>query len=119
MITLDDIRRFAAAMPEVEEQTHFGRPGFRVRGKLFATVHLDADSPNAIVHVNEDEAAAAAVDDPDACETVWRTHGQRQIFVGLRVDLAKVDGARVRELVDHAWRHNAPKRLVAAHEEDR
>lgn len=33
VITLDDIRRYARALPEVEEATHFRLPSFKVRGK--------------------------------------------------------------------------------------
>jgi hypothetical protein len=42
-------------------------------------------------------------------QEVWR---DGRIFVGLRVDLAKVTETRMQELIEHAWRHRAPKRLV-------
>ncbi|WP_278045620.1 hypothetical protein [Micromonospora kangleipakensis] len=38
------------------------------------------------------------------------------IFVGLPVDLAEISEQRLQELVEHAWRNKAPKRLVAAHD---
>lgn len=41
---------------------------------------------------------------------MWRNG---RIFVGLRVDLAKVTKKRLQELIEHAWRTRAPKRLVA------
>lgn len=114
MITIDTIRGYALALPEVEEKPHFGRPGFRVRDKLFVSVHLQEDNPFAIVHVSQADAAAAVTDDSDVFEEVWRNHGQKRIFVGLRVDLAKVSPERYRQLVETAWRNRAPKRLVAA-----
>jgi hypothetical protein len=46
-------------------------------------------------------------------EEVWRNG---RIFVGLRVDLAGVTEERVQELIEHAWRNRAPKRLVAEHD---
>lgn len=116
MITLEAIRGYAMALPEVEEKPHFGRPGFRVRDKLFASVHLDDQTPCAIVHVHQDDAADAVANSPDALAEVWRTHGQRQIFVGIKVDLAKVSSERCGELVEAAWRNRAPKRLVAAYD---
>lgn len=61
-------------------------------------------------------AAASAVDAPDVLKEVWRTHGGRRIFVGLKVDLTKVSSERCRELVEIAWRNRAPKRLVAAYD---
>ncbi|MPZ89199.1 MAG: MmcQ/YjbR family DNA-binding protein [Nitriliruptorales bacterium] len=113
MITLDDIRGYATVLPDVEEKTHFRLPGFRVRDKLFA--HLEKDKTHAIVCVGQAEAKAAAANDPDVYEEVWRSN--RGIFVGLRVDLSKVSAGRVRELVEHAWRNKAPKRLVAAYDD--
>ncbi len=71
MITLDDVRRFSNAFPEVE--------------------------------------------DPATYEEVWRP-GARKSLVGLRVDLAKVSEERVQELVEHAWRNKAPKRVVSAYD---
>lgn len=112
MITLDEIRGYATALPEVEEKPHFRLPGFRVRDKLF--VHLEKGDAHAIVCVSQAEAVAAATSNPDTYEEVWRDHGR--IFVGLRVDLAKVTKGQVRELVEQAWRNKAPKRLVAEHD---
>lgn len=61
------------------------------------------------------EAATAVADDPAAYEEVWRP-GARKSLVGLRVDLAKVSQERVQELVEHAWRNKAPKRVVSAYD---
>ncbi|NKZ06507.1 MmcQ/YjbR family DNA-binding protein [Actinomadura latina] len=113
MITLDDIRRFALALPEVEEVTHFRLPSFKVRKKPFAGV--EKGEVTAVFSVSEEEAARAVAADSEVYEEVWRTAATK-IFVGLRVDLAKVDEERVRELVENAWRNKAPKRVVAAYD---
>lgn len=113
MLTEDDIRRLAMAFPEVEEVAHFGRPSFKVRGRPFAGT--EKSERTAVFSVGRDEGAAAVAAEPDVYEEVWRPGG-RPTWVGLRVDLAKVPGARVAELVEHAWREKAPKRLVAAYD---
>ncbi|MFU8851482.1 MmcQ/YjbR family DNA-binding protein [Micromonospora sp. SL1-18] len=113
MITLDDIRRYVAAFPEVEEVTHFRMPSFKVSGKPFAGAEKGATT--AVFSVSQQEAATAVADDPTTYEEVWRTAGRRS-FVGLRVDLTKVAEDRVKELVEHAWRNKAPKRVVAAYD---
>lgn len=113
MITLDDIARFAVAFPEVEEVTHFRLPSFKVKGKPFAGV--EKGGATAVFSVSQEEAAQAVADDPAIYEEVWRTAATK-IFVGLRVDLAKVSRERVQELVEHAWRNKAPKRLVASYD---
>ena len=111
MITLADIRDAAMALPEVEEKTHFRLPGFRVADKLL--VHLEKGDAHAIVCLGRAEAEAAAAEQPDVYEEVWR---QGRIFVGLRVDLAEVTRQRMAELIEHAWRHRAPRRLVARYD---
>ena len=107
MITFDDMRGYAMALPEVEEKSHFRLPGFRVADKLLA--HLEKGGTHAVICVSQDEAKAASVEKPDVYQEVWR---DGRIFVGLRVDLAKVTEQRMQELIEHAWRHRAPKRLV-------
>jgi hypothetical protein len=112
MIELADIRGFAMALPDVVEQPHFRLPGFRVADKLLA--HLQHGGTHAIVCVGRSEAEAAAVEAPAVYETVWRNG---RFFVGLRVDLAEVSPERMRELVEHAWRNRAPKRLIAEYDD--
>ena len=107
MITFDDMRGYAMALPEVEEKSHFRLPGFRVADKLLA--HLERGDKHAIVCVSQDEAKAASVEQPDIYQEVWR---DGRIFVGLRVDLAKITKERMQELIERAWRNRAPKRLV-------
>jgi hypothetical protein len=117
MATPDDIRAYATALPEVEERTHFGKPAFRVRDRLFVSVHDEPERLSAIVGVDGEEAAAAAADDTDVHEVVWRSHGETRIFVGLRVDLGKVSAETLQSLVEHAWRNKAPKRLVVTYDQ--
>lgn len=113
MITLDDIRRYATAFPEVEETTHFRLPTFKVKGKPFAGV--EKGGRTAVVSVGQEEAAAAVAADPETFEEVWRK-AATQIFVGLRVELARVSPERLQELVEQAWRNKAPKRVIAAYD---
>jgi hypothetical protein len=111
VITLADIRGYAMALPDVVEKPHFRLPGFRVADKLLA--HLEKGDAHAIVCVEQAEAEAAAADQPSLYEEVWRNG---RIFVGLRIDLARVPEERMRELIEHAWRNRAPKRLVAEYD---
>lgn len=115
MITLDDIRKDAMALPDVEEKEHFRLPGFRVRDKLFA--HVEKDETTAIVTLDQATAALAAAAEPEVCREVWRRN--ETIFVGLRVDLARVTRRRMKELVELAWRNKAPRQLVAAYDDEK
>jgi hypothetical protein len=113
VITLDDIRHVATALPDVEEVPHFGLPSFKVRGKPFAGV--EKGGTTGVFSVSQEEAAKAVATDPATYEEVWRSAATK-IWVGLRVDLARVSRERVRELVEQAWRNKAPKRVVAAYD---
>jgi hypothetical protein len=115
VITIEDIRRFATALPDVEEFTHFRFrvPGFKVAGKAFAG--LEKGHRTAVFSISQEEAAKAVAEDPGTYEEVWRTAAARS-FVGVRVDLAKASNKRVQELVEHAWRNKAPRRMVAAYD---
>lgn len=117
MITIEDIRRLAMALPEVEESTHFRfhQPIFKVGGKPFAGGGGSKGDTAAVFSVSQEEAAGAVAEDPASYEEVWRPVAKKSL-VGLRVDLARVSEERVEELVEHAWRHKAAKRVVAAYD---
>jgi hypothetical protein len=104
---VDGLRTLALALPEAEEHDHFGRPSFRVRGKIFVTVHADGASANLKLPRDEHEALVASR--PEVFGTV--TWGQ---LIRTSVVLAVVDGDELAELVQEAWRAVAPKRVVAA-----
>lgn len=112
MSGIEQVRRHAMALPEAEEGTHFRLPSFKVAGKGF--VGTQNGDTHAIASVGRDEAEALADEAPDVFEVVWRTGG---IFVGVRIELAAVSDDRLAEVIGHAWRHRAPRRLVAAHPE--
>lgn len=82
------------------------------------SVHLEGNGASTILGLEKVRAADVVAEDPEVYREVWRTHGGRRIFVGLRVDLATVPRDRFRELVELAWRSKAPKRLAAAHDAD-
>ena len=95
-VSTDEARALALSLPEAIEQDHHGRPSFRVRGKIFATLWND-DRMN--VMLDEGGVLTAVSDFPEACEEVrW---GRRLAAVG--VTLSRVDADRLRELLTDAW----------------
>ena len=38
MVNIDTVRKLALSFPETVEQDHWGRPSFRVKKKIFATI---------------------------------------------------------------------------------
>ena len=93
LMELAEARRFAMSLPGTEEP-HFDRSSFRIRGKIFATVPVDAAHLHAFV--TEAETRASVAEDPSAFEELWwgktierrpRHLGLRQLGPGVRVTL--------------------------------
>jgi hypothetical protein len=106
VLTLDQARALAMALPEATEQEHHEMASFRVRGRIFATV---PDESHIRVMVSEDDIAAAVAEYPEVCAPFY--WGARLACVV--VDLSAAAAPMVRELLTEAWRRKAPARLAA------
>lgn len=103
-VSTDEARAIALSLPEAVEQDHHGRPSFRVRGKIFATLWTD-DRMN--VMLDEGGVRTAVADAPEICEEVlW---GKR--LAAVAVTLSRVDRDRLHDLLTDAWEGKAPAGL--------
>ena len=105
MVSREQARQLALALPEAVEQDHHGRPSFRVAGKIFAT-QWDEDHVN--VMLDEDGIRTAIHSEPETCAEVW--WGKR--LAAVRVDLRRADADMLADLLADAWETKAPKRLL-------
>ena len=105
MVSRQEARELALALPEAVEQDHHGRPSFRVAGKIFAT---QWDEEHLNVMLDEGGILTAIDSAPHACEQVW--WGKRLAAVGVR--LSRVDRHFLEDLLTDAWKLKAPRRLV-------
>jgi hypothetical protein len=110
MITADELRRAALALPEAEERETWGHPTFRVRDKLFATLSDDGRQAGVKTTKQEQAALIAAAPETFGIPDYVVRHGW------VSVQLATADPAELRELLVEAWRQTAPKRLVATYD---
>jgi hypothetical protein len=109
MLDPQTVRELALALPEVEEHDHWGRPSFRVRGKIFAT--LWPDEQRAMLKLPPTEQTALVMLDPATFSAVPGTWGERgSTFVQLHA----VDRAVFQAALKTAWRGVAPKWLLTA-----
>ncbi|MBA2262844.1 MAG: MmcQ/YjbR family DNA-binding protein [Solirubrobacterales bacterium] len=107
MLTAQDARTLALALPEATEEDHHGRPSFRVHGKIFATLWT-AEVLN--VMPGEERILGAVAEVPQWCSEVhW---GGR--LAAVSVHLALADRELVADLLAEAWTRRAPRRLVRA-----
>ncbi len=105
MVSREEARRLALALPEAVEQDHHGRPSFRIGGKIFAT---QWDEEHMNVMLDEGGILTALHSHPETCEEVW--WGKRRTAV--RVDLRRADAELLADLLADAWERRAPKRLL-------
>jgi hypothetical protein len=106
VVSRDEARRLALALPEAVEQDHHGRPSFRVGGKIFAT---QWDDEHMNVMLDQGGILTAVDADSETCEPVrW---GKR--LAAVRVDLRRADPGLLGDLLADAWETKAPKRLLS------
>ena len=96
MLTDEDARRIALALPGAIEQDHHGRPSFRVSKRIFATLW---DPEHMNVMVDESGILTAVQATSDVCEEVY--WGKR--LAAVRVDLRQADRDLLAELLQDAW----------------
>jgi hypothetical protein len=106
-VTFKQARHLLLSFPGVEEGPCYGTPGFRVRGKFLA--RLKEDGTTLAVECGDEERDLRMEADP---KTFFITDHYRG-YPTVLVRLERVRTAVLREVVEQAWRLNAPKRLRA------
>ena len=100
MVSVDDARRLALALPEAIEQDHHGRPSFRVDKHIFATLW---DPEHMNVMLDEAGILTAVQAHPEVCaEVMW---GKR--LAAVRVTLPAADPELLADLLADAWEAKA------------
>jgi hypothetical protein len=110
VVTHDDIRAIALALPETSERSSYGgRPSWRTKTRMFTWIR---DDPEAlVVWVDSEEEKLALVDaEPHKFFTTSHYDGQPIVLVRLEA----VDDQEARELVTESWRLRAPSSLTEA-----
>ena len=109
---LDTVRRIALALPAVEEGTSYGTPGFRVKGKFMARFWEDGET--LVVKCGHAESEFWMRTVPETFFTTGHYLGYPSVLVRI----AKVEEDDLIEVIEQAWRFNAPKRLLAEYDRE-
>ena len=112
-VTFAAVRKLALALPGVEEGTSYGTPAFKVRGKLIARLREDGET--LVVKVGFELRDFLMNADPAIFYITDHYRGYPAVLVRLPL----VDRARLRDVLEEAWKHSAPKTLLAAHASQR
>ena len=109
MADWDTVRAIASGFPGADESTTYGKPAFKVKGKLFAWVSPDDAAAGALaVRVDPDELALFIETAPDRYFQTPHYHG----YPILLVRLDQIGQRELEERIEDAWLLRAPKRLV-------
>ena len=107
-VTYETVREIALALPGAEEGTSYGTPACKVKGKLFARLHQDAESLVIGVDFEQREILMAA-----APKKFYITDHYLN-YPWMLVRLSAVRRDEIRDLLIQSWRRAAPRRLVSA-----
>lgn len=107
----ETVRELASAFPGAEEGLTYGKPSFKVGGKLFAWMSPSGDAPpDALaLRVDPDEKPLLVESDPAVFFETPHYHGHPIVLVHLDA----VDRTTLADRIEESWLLRAPKRLVA------
>jgi hypothetical protein len=105
------VREIAAALPGAEESTTYGKPAFKVRGKLFVWISPDRHADDALaVRIDPGEKELLL----EANDAYFATaHYEGHPIVLVRLD--RISRTQLEERIEDSWLLRAPKRLVDAY----
>ena len=107
MITIEQVRKMALALPETKEKSHFNLAGFWVKKKIFATIHADK---------NYVMVKLSPVD-----QSVFCSYNKEMIFPvpggwgkqgATFINLKKIRRSMFLDALITAWKTTAPPKLV-------
>ena len=110
MVTAQDVRRIALELPRAYEALVRDRVKFRVGRIVFLAISPDEELLG--FGFPKEERAALVASEPEKFLMPLRSDER---YNWVRVRLAKIDEAELRELVIDAWRMCVPKRVAEAY----
>ena len=107
MVSIEQARKAALSLPATEEKPHFHLVSFRVKNKIFATIHADK---------NYLMVKLTAVDQSVFCsfnkEVIFPVPGGWGRQGATFINLKKVKKAMFLDALTKAWKTTAPPKLV-------
>jgi hypothetical protein len=105
------VREIAGALPGADESTTYGKPAFKVGGKLFVWISPDRNADDALaVRVDPDEKELLLGSDDAYFQT---SHYDGHPIVLIRLE--RISRAQLEERIEDAWLLRAPRRLADAY----
>ena len=106
MLSAEDFRRIALGMEDAIESAPMGHPDFRIKGRIFATLH--SDHKWGMVKLTPEQQVAFVRENPAAFVPENGAWG-RQGCTAVRLD--SVDEDTVGEAMTLAWQNTVARRI--------
>ena len=107
MVSIEQARKTALTLPETEEKPHFHLVSFRVKNKIFATIH--ADKNYMMVKLSTiDQSVFCAYNK----EVIFPVPGGWGLKGATFINLKKVKKTMLFDALTTAWKTTAPSNLV-------
>ena len=107
MVDIDSVRKLALSFPETVEQDHWGRPSFRVKKKIFAT--LWPVEKRAVLKLSVVDQSVFTEYNPKIFYPIPNAWGKQGWTF---VELKKVRKDMFVDALNLAWKEVAPKSLL-------
>jgi hypothetical protein len=109
----ETVRELASAFPGAEEGLTYGKPSFKVGGKLFVWMSPSGDAPpDALcVRIDLDEKPLLIASDANVFFETPHYHGHPIVLLHLDA----IDRETLADRIEDSWLLRAPKRLAAAY----
>ena len=107
MVSIDSARKAALSFPGTEEKKHFDIPDFRVKNKIFASIHTDKNFMMVKLSL-VDQSVFCSYDK----EVIFPVPGGWGRAGATFVNLKKVKKEMLMDALSCAWKYTAPKKLV-------
>lgn len=106
-MTADDFRRFALSHADTSESFHMGHPDFRVKGKIFATLHYPNENWG-MVKLPPEHQNNFVHSQPEVFVPVKGAWGRQG---GTNVLLEAADAPTLERAIEIAWKNTASTRI--------
>ena len=107
MISIEQARKAALSFPETEEKPHFDLTSFRIKNKIFATIH--ADKNHMMVKLSAIDQSVFCSYDKDVIFPVPGGWGK---LGATFINLKKVKKTMFLDAIKTAWKTTAPAKLI-------
>jgi hypothetical protein len=110
MVSLAAVKALALSLPEAEEKSHFEKPDFRVKKKVFAVLH-EAKFCMVVKLRVIDQSVFCAFD----ASIIYPVPGGWGRLGWTMINLKKVKKSMLLDALTTAWKTVAPVKLVCQH----